>query len=182
MSNRHVTHLITRYVHGQLRPAQRAAVINHTRECPACRAALAREERLVADLRREMPLIGQPRPAQLTRVWAGVWQEIGTPPQPRNTWLPGLSLMLAALLMLALVLPLIVESGLRAEAALIQPRPNTQLATASPTAGITDEAPLLVNVPHATVAYAMQVGASPAPMPEATVSPVAPLGGYSAQW
>ena len=77
MRDRHVTHLLTRYVSDQLRPAQRAAVINHVRTCPACRAALAREERLAADVQRELPYFGQAGAGQLAHVWAGVWQEVG---------------------------------------------------------------------------------------------------------
>jgi anti-sigma factor RsiW len=185
MQTRHVTHLLTRYVHGQLRPSQRARVINHVRTCPACRVALAREERVAADLRREMPAFGQARPGQLAQVWLDVWGEIGATHSPpphttRSTWLPGLSVVLAMLLLLAVALPLLVQSGLRAEAAPMQPRPNLAFSTASPTPGVTDEVqPANVRrvVPHATVAYAIQVGASPAPMPEATVSPEAALGG-----
>jgi anti-sigma factor RsiW len=174
MQTRHVTHLLTRYVHGQLRPSQRARVINHVRTCPACRMVLAREERVAADLRR-----------QLAQVWLNVWDEIGPthnpPPRPtHSTWLPGLSVVLATLLLLAVALPLLAQSGLRAEAAPMQPRPNLAYSTASPTPGVTDEVQH-TNVrrvmPQATVAYAIQVGASPAPMPEATVSPEAALGG-----
>jgi anti-sigma factor RsiW len=80
MRNQHITHLITRYIHGQLRPSQRARVVNHVRTCAACRAALAREEGIASDLRREMPGIGTAaRSAQFAQVWAGVWQEVGGP-------------------------------------------------------------------------------------------------------
>ena len=184
MRDRHVTHLLTRYVSDQLRPAQRAAVINHVRTCPACRAALAREERLAADVQRELPHFGQAGAGQLAHVWAGVWQEVGPSraSTPRRghppTWLPGLSVVLAMLVVVAIAVPLLVGSGVRAEAAPLQPRP---ISTASPTPGVTDDppdrrAPLAASGPQATIAFAVQVGASPAPMPEATVSPEAGLG------
>jgi hypothetical protein len=187
MHSRHVTHLVIRYVHGQLRPAQRAQVINHVRGCPDCRARLAREERVAADLRREMPLIGQACGVQLAHVWAGVWHEIGSP-RPRSRpggtfWLPGLSAALAVLLLAALALPLLAQSGLRAEAAPFQARP---INTGSPTPGVTGEATADRHAaalagagmpqPQATIAYAMEVGASPVPVPVSTASPAALSG------
>jgi anti-sigma factor RsiW len=184
MRDRHVTRLLTRYAHGQLSPAQRARVINHVRNCDHCRMVLAREERLAADLRREMPLIGQLRPGQLAHVWVGVWQEIGTPPrQPRtrsggSIWLPGLGIALTMLLVLIIAVPLVAQNEVRAEAAPRQALPI--LSTASPTPGMTDEAPPRAGVneirPQATVALMVEVGASPAPMPEATISPEARIG------
>jgi anti-sigma factor RsiW len=180
MRSRHVTHLITRYVHGQLRPIQRARVTNHVRMCVNCRVALAREENLAADLRHEMPLIGQASAGQLAQVWAGVWQEIGTP-RPRSrlhgtTWLPGLGAMLAVLLLVIVAVPLLIHGGLRAEAAPLQPRPEIMVATASPTVGVTDEAISLRSSP--TVAYMVwNAAASPVPVPGATTSPEARIGG-----
>ena len=187
MRRRHVTRLLTRYVNDQLRPAQRAAVVNHVRTCPACRAALAREERLAADVQREFVHFGQAAEGQLARVWQDVWQETvssepaasrrGQPP----TWLPGLSVALAMLVVIAIAVPLLIQSGVRAEAAPLQPRP---ISTASPTPGVTDDPPDVLadtaaserRLPQATIAFAVQVGASPAPMPAATVSPEAGLG------
>lgn len=186
MRNRHITHLITRYVHDQLGPANRALVINHVRTCAECRAELARAERLVADLRHEMPLIGQPSAAQLTQVWAGVWGELQMP-RRRSTnsiWLPGISLALVGLLVLVVVLPLLLYGGLRAEAAPMQPSLNNVLAAASPTAGVFRSATrdagsarlFELATPQATVAQVplmAGVGASPVPVPQATGSPEA---------
>jgi len=191
MHNRHVTHLLTHYVHGQLSPAQRAHVVNHVRGCAACRAALAREDQLAADLRRELPAFGQAGAGQVSNLWAGVWQEISTPTHQvralNSVWLPGLSLILATVLVLAVALPLLAEDGIRAEAAPLQPRP---VSTASPTPGTTEtgEARQANAVfatsgmvrPQATVAYAPDVGATPAPVPVVTVSPEAVRSG--AQW
>jgi anti-sigma factor RsiW len=184
MSNQHVTHLMTRYVHGQLRPELRARVVNHVRQCAACRAALAREEWIASDLRREMPVMGTAaRAGQLTQVWAGVWSDVSAS-RTRSigkTWLPGLSAALALVMLLAVALPLLAASGIRVEAAPHQPRP---ISTASPTPGVieTNEARLLAAsgadhiLPQATIAFVSNVGATPAPMPEATVSPEARIG------
>ncbi len=183
MGKRHVTHLLVRYVHGQLRPAQRAWVINHVRTCARCRAALAREERLAGDLRREVPSLGQPRPAQLAKVWAGVWQDVNTP-RPRSrasgwTLLPGLSMALVIVLVVMVALPLVAQRDVRAEAAPFQARPETQ-QPASPAPAVTEEAPVqsvaAQGQPQATVAYAIPAGASPAPIPRQTVSPAVPVG------
>lgn len=195
---RHVTHLIPRYVHGQLRMAQRAQVINHVRTCADCRAALARDERLVNDLRREMPAIGAMSAGQLTRVWAGVWGEVGAPRRsslryPGSNWLPGLSAMLAMLLLVVLALPVIAHAGEAVQAAVPhQALPSTPI---SPTPEGTDDTTLVENRaansrasdPHTTIAYVINAGAniasanmagtriagaSPAPMPGVTASPL----------
>lgn len=180
MRTHHVTHLLTRYVHGQLRPAQQARVVNHICTCAACRAALVREERIASDLAREMPTFGQPSAAQLAGVWAGVWQDLHPPRGPRVslTWLPGLSVMLALAMVLMVALPLLAQSGIRAEAAPLQPRP-ADLASPTPDATETGEALRAGGFasPQATVALAVMsgvggVGATPAPVPAVTVSPV----------
>ncbi len=178
MIDRHVTHLLTRYLHGQLRPAQQARVANHVRRCARCRAALAREERLAASLRRDLPALGQPRPEQLAGVWAGVLSELGAP-QSRPAgmrfarWLPGMSMALGLLVLLAVALPLMAGGDLRVEAAPMQPRP---VNTASPTPGATDTLVAALVLPQATIALAlpgeeMEAGATPAPVPGIVVSP-----------
>jgi anti-sigma factor RsiW len=187
MAGYHITYLLTRYVHGQLRPAQRARVINHVRVCPDCRAALACEEQLANDLRRELPRLGEATARQLAGVWAGVWQEVSAPRRPPRSapmmWLPGL---LAMVLVLAIALPLLVQGSARAQAAPSQAHP---VSTASPTPGVseTGEAHFYghgagqngvdLPQPQATIAQAIIAGASPAPVPEATVSPEAWTGG-----
>jgi anti-sigma factor RsiW len=190
MRSRHVMHLLTRYVHGQLRPSQQARVMNHIRACPQCRAALVREDQLAAELRREMPTFGQPGAGQLAHVWAGVWDEISAPANRRRSggwsWLPGISLALAMLLVLAFALPLITRSEGRVQAAPQQPRPQSQLVMASPTPGQTDEAPtlersfvqsgLIAAGVEPTAPTLVNAGASPVPVPQATVSPVARSG------
>jgi hypothetical protein len=179
MRNQHITPLIARYIEGQLRPAQRVRVVNHVRTCAACRAALAHEERLAADLRREMPGLGA-RAGQLATVWAGVWQDIHAPRSRRINWLPGLSVILALVLVLAVALPVLAESGL--QTAPPQARP---INTATPDATETSEPQAQAQSvsggnlpsPQATVALVRHAGATPAPMPAATVSPEAQFGG-----
>lgn len=190
MFNRHVTHLVPRYVQGKLRPLQRARVVNHVRSCDRCRAALAREERLVADLRRDMARFGQPRAEQLARVWGEVWRDVQPRPAARRgfhlsatAWLSGLSVTLVMLMVLIVTLPLLAQGEARVEAAPFQARP---VSTASPTPGATDTLEArpgdrvaldsawqgsAVRDPVSTVAYVPRVGASPVPMPGATVSP-----------
>ncbi|MBP8972430.1 MAG: zf-HC2 domain-containing protein [Anaerolineae bacterium] len=183
MRDRHVTHLLTRYVHGQLSLAQEARVANHVRTCARCRAALAHEERVARDLRDELAVIGRQSAAPVAAAWAGVWREVRSPRSRARAlaalWLPGLSLALAIALALAGALPLLAGEGVRAEAAPQQPRP---IVMASPTPGVTETVEAYEAggypgaLPLATVALAGQVGASPAPMPQATVSPQAALG------
>lgn len=184
--NRHVTHLIASYVEGRLSPAQRAQVVDHARVCARCGAALAREERIAAQLEREMPRLGEPRAEQMSRVWADVWQQVQAPrstPRSRyaGVW-PGLSMALAVLLMIALALPLVAQGGMRAEAAPFDTGSNLVRSTASPTPGgtsaareTTPEVGVASAQPAATVALlAPTVGASPAPMPVSTVLPGEP--------
>ncbi len=181
--DRHVTHLLTFYVHGQLSVVQRARVVNHTRTCADCRAALAREERIAADLRRELPRLGQTHSAQIAGVWASVWRDVS--PMRRydlSDWLPGVSVVIAMAVALLFVLPLLAGNGMRAGAA---PLPARPVSTSSPTPGAaaaTDEAEqaapaAVLPEPQATVAFASVAGATPAPEPRATVSPEARYGG-----
>lgn len=191
MSNRHVTHLVSRYVQGHLGPAQRAQVVEHTRLCARCSAALAREERIAAELEREMPRLGQPARGQIDRLWPGVWQEVQTPRPPVRThraigW-PGLSMALAMLLMITLALPLLAQNGMRAEAAPFDTEANLVRSTASlePGAtivarGSTPEGNASAAGARTTVALAAPtVGASPVPMPVSTVIPDAPTDAAS---
>lgn len=194
MFNRHVTHLLTRYVNGTLRPRQNARVINHVRSCDACRMALAREERVARDIQRELPQAGSPRNGQLAGVWADVLREIDPSKRRRlnaSTLFSGVTVLVVVGMVIAMALPLLVESGIRVEAAPQQARPNS---TASPTPGITetDEAAMAVTgsksslsgdhpLPQATIAFVSEFsGATPAPIPQLTVSPEAVQGG--ARW
>lgn len=184
--NRHVTHLLTRYVNGTLRASLNARVVNHVRTCEHCRAALAREERLNADVRRDLGRVGQPRQGQLAAMWSDVWADVQSP-RRRFAWgktlLPGIGAILAAALVLAVVLPVLTEGGLRVEAAPQQARP---LNTASPVPNLDETQDARgsiargVVLPEATVAFLRDAGATPAPVPQLAVSPEAGPGG--ARW
>lgn len=189
MDNRHVTHLLTRYVNGTLRPRQRTQVINHVRVCESCRAALAREERVASDISHELPRTAAPRATQLAGVWADVLGELNTSRRRPRLDLPalisGVSVLVAVGLMLVLALPLLAEGSVRVEAAPQQARP---ISTASPTPGVTEtnEARYALAVdrllPQATIAFVIEggvggVAVTPAPMPQVTVSPEAMQGG-----
>jgi predicted anti-sigma-YlaC factor YlaD len=184
---RHVNHLLSRYAHGQLRPAQRTRVSQHVRRCEACRAALAREQLIAADLRRQLPQWGQAQSNQLAGVWLNVWQEVNRPRcrAALPAWMPGLGVVVGMLLVLVVALPLIAGGEIRAVAA---PNQALPVSTQSPTPGaaVTDEArlpaltggsALALPEPQATIALAVVAGASPAPQPQATVSPEASVLG-----
>jgi anti-sigma factor RsiW len=175
--------LLTRYVHGQLRPEQTAQVVNHVRQCARCRAALAREECLARDLRDELRIIGPVRPS--VRTWAAVWGEISRPRRGLRAlaemWVPALTLALALAVTLAIALPVFAGDRWAVQAALQQPLP---VSMASPTPGATDTSEALVDraegLTHsaATASPVSLVGASPVPMPAATVSPEAVRGSF----
>jgi hypothetical protein len=111
MYNRHITHLVNHYINGQLSLSLRARVVNHVRECDTCRAALARQERIVSELGRDLPAMGYTQSGQLASVFAGVmsgiqserWQDR----LPLHTWLPGVTVALVMLLVVAVMLPLL---------------------------------------------------------------------------
>lgn len=179
MQDRHVTHLIDRYVSGQLTMNQRARVVNHARACAKCRAALTRVERVAGDLQRTAPTLGYAQSRQLAGIWSGVWQDVSAQRWrdrlPITTWLPGVTIAVAMLIMLAVVLPLLGSSDLRVEAA---PLSNRPISTASPTPGTieTEEAAgsgAVISLPQATIALVSESGATPAPMPGVAASPEA---------
>ncbi len=178
MRDRHVTHLLTRYVHGQLGPEQEALVVNHVRQCARCRAALAREERIARDLRDELRTLGPRRPAAAT--WSAVWSEISRPRRGlralADMWGAALALALALAVTLAVALPVFAGERLASQALVQQPLP---VSMASPTPAATDTSEALVGKGEvlarnpATASPVSMVGASPVPMPAATVSPEA---------
>ncbi len=183
MRDRHVTHLLTRYVHGQLGPGQQARVVNHVRQCAHCRAALAREEQIARDLRDEMRTLGPRRPAAAT--WWAVWSEINRPRRglraPTDMWGAALALALALAVTLAVALPVFAGERLAPQALVQQPLP---VSMASPTPAATDTSEALADegeaLAHhpATASPVSLVGASPVPMPAATVSPEARRGAF----
>jgi anti-sigma factor RsiW len=158
----HVRHLLTAYVHRQLPPAQRERVLLHVRSCPACRAALDREERLTHDLIQYMPQIGQPRPNQLARLWPGIWREFRVPPVSLGRWLPSYGLLLAVMLACAFFASALFAGPSHAVAAPVQRVPADIRPTLTPVR--TDEPTSLSPQPSETARAAYLPAASPAPL------------------
>jgi anti-sigma factor RsiW len=158
----HVRHLLTAYVHRQLTPAQRERVTRHVRSCPECRAALDREERLVRDLIRTMPLIGQPRPNQLTRLWPAIWREFRLPPVRLGHWLPSYGLLLALMLACAFFASALFAGPSHAVAAPVQRVPADIRPTLTPVR--TDEPTIISPQPSGTASASYLPAASPAPL------------------
>lgn len=128
------------YAHGQLRPAARRRVDRHLRTCPACRVALAEEQRLVAELRREMPRIGQPSPGQvqaLRALWPSIRAQIAAsgPDGARTAWLKLNPLSGAALisaLMCVFLLSMMMYTPASAVGVPLPPVPADIQATPTP--------------------------------------------------
>jgi hypothetical protein len=158
----HVLHLLTAYVHHQLRPAQRERVLLHVRSCPTCRAALDREERLAYDLIQYMPQIGQPRPNQLARLWPGIWREFRVPPVNFGHWLPSYGLLLALMLACAFFASALFGGPSHAVAAPVQRVPADIRPTVTPVR--TDEPTSAYPQPSETARAAYLPAASPAPL------------------
>jgi len=157
--------------------------------------ALAREERVAKDIQRELPHAGTPRSGQLAGVWADVMREIDPAKRRRldaSAVFSGITLLAVVGMVIAMALPLLAENGIRVEAAPQQARPNN-VASVTPGITETDEAAMSVRsgesgedvLPQATIALvsdfnAASAGATPAPIPQLTVSPEAVQGG--ARW
>lgn len=80
MRERHIDHLLTAYVHGQLSKRQRDRVHRHLDGCMACRAALSREQFIKRDLQAGFALIGRPEPGQIRRLWPRIRAELRAAP------------------------------------------------------------------------------------------------------
>lgn len=145
---RHVTHLLTAYIHHELPPHLRSRVEKHVRSCDDCYAALGRERELARLLETRMPTFGAPRPEQLARLLPGILAQTSgstadlPPGRPRA--LPGLGLALVVILLL--VAPVLAGPHAAAQVAPNQPAPYMLQPTATP--DITD-APGLASSPTA---------------------------------
>src|ERR1700674_1387138 len=139
MLRSHVYHLITGYVHHQLRPDQAARVVRHVRVCPDCRAALDREQQLAREIGTTMPLIGRPRRGQLARLWPAIWLEFRTSPRGKRTprWLPSYSLAVVLMMLGVFAVSALFAGTTQAIAAPFQPAPTQIRATATLT--VTDQ-------------------------------------------
>jgi anti-sigma factor RsiW len=166
MNGKHVTHLLPAYVHQQMNARQRDQVRRHLRECPACRAALTREESLVRDLRQMMPGIGEPAPGQLRRLWPAVRAEVQTAP-PAVRLIPSLSVLVMMMLICAFSISALFGDGTtHAIAAPNQRVPADIQATNTPfhTEEPRDEAATAL-IPSQTASALELPKPSPAPLP-----------------
>ena len=167
MMRRHVNHLLTAYVHGQLTRKERDRVAVHVRLCSDCRDALRREEELAGDLNRYLPRIGQPKRGQLARLWPSIWREFRTPPGLRY-W-PSYGLVLALMVLSAFVLSSLFTGQTHAIAAPFQAVPADVRATVTPvrTGEPTADAPKPSETANALLILPM---ASPAPHVDSTTA------------
>lgn len=128
------------YVHGQLSAAQRLRLERHVRECSVCRAALAQEQQLAGELRREAPRIGQPAPGQLLALWPSIRAKIaiqsGGGPEiasaRRLTFNPTSGLALVGAVMCVFLLTTMMYAPASAVAAPVPPVPANIQATPMP--------------------------------------------------
>lgn len=169
----HVTHLLPRYVHGQLNNQQLARITAHVRTCPDCRAALAREEALARQLATRLPRIGQPTRSQLKRLWPRVWTETFRVPQRAyhvNTRLwSSAGVLFVALLIGAFALAALFGGPTYANAAPNQFVPgdvrmtNTPVHTDAPPENVIGDS---LNTPPPSITASVVGSPPPAPAPE----------------
>lgn len=129
---KHVSHLLVRYVHGQLVPRQRQHVTAHLARCEACRAAYAVHQATATDLATFMPRIGLARRGQLTRLFPTIWRRFQSDTLPSIGWLT--SYGVGAVLIIAAVLGFSVLASTPAQAESIpfqQVAPTRIIATAT---------------------------------------------------
>ncbi len=101
MMRRHVTHLLTAYVHQQLSQRQRDRVHRHLDNCPSCRAVLVREQFIARDLKQYMPTVGRPEKGQLRRLWPRIRAELLSAP-PALKMLPSFSVLAMMILVFSM--------------------------------------------------------------------------------
>ncbi len=168
----HVTHLLPAYAHRQLSGQRREKVARHLKDCAACRAALIREEALARELAVTLPLIGQPAPGQLRRLWPSIRAQISTTTgveARHKRLLPSAGVLLAMLLICAFSVSSLFSGTTHVSAA---PNPfvpadiratNTPVHTDTPdnSGGSAADAPL----PSQTASAFNGPMPSPAPLP-----------------
>src|SRR5262245_36013180 len=63
------------YLHGELTPIMRLRVVQHLKQCPRCDALYAAQRDLTQELEFALPLVGQPQPRQLRKIWGAIHAE-----------------------------------------------------------------------------------------------------------
>ena len=139
--SRHVTHLLTAYVHAELPAHQRRRVTRHVQTCDACYAALRREEELTRRLAADLPGFGAPDEARLRQLWPGIMAEVA-PDRRRSYRKPAFALVLVTSFVLAMVIPAAVMPRAFADRTLDQPSPIT--ADVTPAHSPTDSAGIVL--------------------------------------
>jgi anti-sigma factor RsiW len=171
--NRHVTHLLSAYVHGELAPHLRLRVTRHLDSCDSCYAALCRERDLTRTLADQLPAFGAPQPDQLARLLPDILAETvpQTPPSPR---LSGMAVAMVLSLVLVIMVPALMMPRVSVVAAPDQPAPYMIAATA--TRSVTDAPGDSLPVSPTAVAVlddrATEPPAlNPSPVPEVQMTP-----------
>ncbi|MCU0499558.1 MAG: hypothetical protein MUF87_19585 [Anaerolineae bacterium] len=114
------------YLHGELSPQARRRIGRIIDHDPACYAEYVRQRDLMAELDRQLPLVGQADPRALRRMWGAIQQELQGhhAPMRRLRWRYGVA---GVLLMMILVMPLTMGNSQPTLArSLLQPAPQTE--------------------------------------------------------
>ena len=112
------------FIHSELSSASRQRVARYIDECSACYAEYAHQKNIQRKLIDQIPVLGQPKPDQLDRMWAAIQGEM-QPSQPRVRPLyPTRYGLVTLALMLMLIMPLIFQGGRVSLITVTQPTPN----------------------------------------------------------
>jgi anti-sigma factor RsiW len=117
------------FIHGELPPKSRQRIARHFDECPACYAEYINQRTLHYELTSRLPILGQPRPDQLARIWKSVQAEVRPSPRRARPIYPIRYSLVTLGLMLILIFPLILGDGRAASVRVTQPTPSRPPAT-----------------------------------------------------
>ena len=126
------------FLNEELPPDSRRRVARYIDECPECYQEYICQRDLHKELKRQLPVLGRPRSAQTSRMWAAIQDEIGLSGTPRGYKCGGIRYGLAALaLVIALCLPiLLLGDEVAAAVTVTQPTPRDKPETATADAQI----------------------------------------------
>ncbi len=164
---KHVSHLLAAYVQDELPLHLRRRVATHLLTCESCCLALDRERTLARTLKGEMPILGAPRPEQVTRLLPGILAEVIPPAGAERGFaacrFPGLGMVMLVSLALAILVPAMVLPRSIAVSAPDQPAPYQIAAT--PTLSMTDSPQRVLPVSPTVVAAQRDIATEPAMNP-----------------
>jgi len=127
------------FLNGELSPKSRRRVARYIEECPRCYAEYVRQRELQRELASGLPVLGQPRPEQMNRIWTGIHREI-FPAQSRPSrphYFRSSLVTLASILVMVLSL-LLLDKDRTLAAMVTQPSPGGNRTT------------VMTNAPQAT--------------------------------